>query len=266
MGTQYDILIIEDEKIVIESVKKILIPEGFKVDDTFDVEHALGKLKQNKYKLILTDLMLPKISGLKLIEIVNEKYSDIPIIMITGFATLENAVQSLKAGAFDFIPKPFAFEELLGVVYRAKKYAEMRAALKQEDQFVERLHHQRNNNDNFKKYYSLGKHLWAKLDRDGSAKLGIGEIFHKIIGKIQKVEFPPVNQIINQGNVLVRIYGQEQLLHTVWSPLSGKVIENNQKIKSNKNSNNKNLFLQDWLVCIIPTNLEEELVNLTVHR
>jgi len=111
MSFHYDVLVIEDEKVVIDSVKKILIPEGFTVDETFDVESALLNLKKNKYKLILTDLMLPKISGLKLIEIVNEKYPDIPIIMITGYATLEIAVQSLKLGAFDFIPKPFAFAD-----------------------------------------------------------------------------------------------------------------------------------------------------------
>ncbi|NOQ98366.1 MAG: response regulator, partial [Calditrichae bacterium] len=98
MFSNYDILIIEDEKVVIDSAKKILIPEGFKVDDTFSVDKALQKLKQNKYKLILTDLMLPKISGIELTEIVTQKYPDIPIIIITGYATLENAVQSLKVG------------------------------------------------------------------------------------------------------------------------------------------------------------------------
>ena len=58
MSNRYDILVIEDEKIVIDSIKKILVPEGFTIDDTYNVEIAIQNLEKNKYKLIITDLML----------------------------------------------------------------------------------------------------------------------------------------------------------------------------------------------------------------
>lgn len=262
MSLRYDVLVIEDEKVVIDSVKKILIPEGFTIDETFDVERALLNLKKNKYKLILTDLMLPKISGLKLIETVNEKYPDIPIIMITGYATLEIAVQSLKLGAFDFIPKPFAFAELLGVVHRAIKFVEIRKSSDSRAEFRKQYHQQHHLDDKLEYYYFLGKHIWTKLDQNGSAKVGVDETFSKTIGEIHKIDFPSVNEIISQGNPLARIYTNENFMHTIWAPLSGKVIENNQELEKVNTLIDKNRLFHGWLVCMIPTNLEEELQNL----
>ena len=209
--------------------------------------------------------MLPKTSGLELIEIVKRKYPQIPMIIITGYATLENAVQSLKVGAFDFIPKPFSFEELLGVVSRAINFIELMRSAKQEEDSIERLIKQLRQIDDKEKFYFLGKHSWAKLDKDGSAIVGVGETFYKIIGKIQQVIFPSVNEEIDQGNVCTRIITQDQLVHTVWAPLSGKVIKNNLEVEKNAGLINTTPFSQGWLLRIIPTNLEMELVNLTSY-
>ena len=264
MFSNYDILIIEDEKVVIDSAKKILIPEGFKVDDTFSVDKALQKLKQNKYKLILTDLMLPKISGIELTEIVTQKYPDIPIIIITGYATLENAVQSLKVGAFDFIPKPFAFEELLGVVQRAMKFRETINLSRENRTGLNSTSQQTCNGDDWGKYYLLGHHSWAKLSQDGTAILGISATYSRTIGKTQQIYFPEINDLIIQGNMLVRIITPNQMLHRVWAPLSGKVIEKNKQFEKKGIFIDEDPFIESWLVYIIPANLEEELLNLTL--
>jgi CheY-like chemotaxis protein len=262
MKTKFDILVVEDEPVVIEAAKKILTPEAFKVDEALDAETALQKLRHNKYKLILSDLMLPKISGFELIEIVKRKYSNIPIIAITGYATFENAIQSFKLGVFDFIPKPFALEELLGVVSRGMNFIEV---MNKDQKHMGRLYKQRFVEEKLIKHYFLGQHAWAKLDQDGSAVFGVGETFPQIIGEIQRVDFPTVNEEINQGNVCVRITTKDELMHTVWAPLSGRVIENNHEIEQNPNLINTDPFFRGWLVRIIPTNLESELGNLTLR-
>lgn len=267
MKNEFDILVIEDESVVIEAAKKILTPEALKVDEALDAGTALDKLQQNKYKLILSDLMLPKISGFGLIEIVKRKYPTIPIIMITGYATLENAIQSFKVGAFDFIPKPFDFEELLGVVHRAINFVEMMNNYKQVENPKELFYKEQcQSEDQLIKYYFLGEHAWVKLDQDGSAVVGVGVTFPKIIGDIVRIDFPPINEEINQGNVCVQITTQEKFVHTVWAPLSGRVIENNREIEQNANLINTDPFFQGWLVRILPTNLESELVNLTFNN
>ena len=110
MDKEYDVLIVEDESVVLASIKKIIEPENLVVDAAVDVDSALEKLSRNTYRLIISDLMLPKISGYDFIQVIKEKYPCIPLIVITGYATLENALQSFKTGSFDFIPKPLFWE------------------------------------------------------------------------------------------------------------------------------------------------------------
>lgn len=261
MSNRYDVLVIEDEKIVVDSIKKILIPEGFTVDDTVNVEIALQNLEKNIYKLIITDLMLPKISGLKLIEVANIKYPNIPIIMITGYATLENALLSLKYGAFDFIPKPFSFAECLGVVHRALNFIRIgRTTIEQKKN--SRIFNTQTIKDYPDKYYLLGKFIWVKIDRNGSAEVGVDRIFPKTIGDIKHIKLPLANEQVVQGEALTQIHTEDHYIHTIWAPLSGRIIDIRQNIKSNNNLIDKDIFFQDWLVSMIPTNLEEEIPNL----
>lgn len=261
MSNRYDILVIEDEKIVIDSIKKILVPEGFTIDDTYNVEIALQNLEKNKYKLIITDLMLPGISGLELIETTSLKYPDIPIIMITGYATLEIALQSLKFGAFDFIPKPFSFAELLGAVHRALNYININGG-KHEQTVYGRIVNKQIQKDYPEKYYFLGKYIWVKIDRNCYTEVGVNDIFPKTIGDIKEIKMPAIDEQIIQGEVLIQIYTQDLFIHTLWAPLSGRIRDVKQQTQLKGNLINKDIFFQDWLICMFPTNLEEEIPNL----
>jgi CheY-like chemotaxis protein/glycine cleavage system H lipoate-binding protein len=267
MSQQFDILFVEDEQVIVDAGRRILTSEGFNIDEALNAEIALQKLQQNRYKLILSDLMLPHISGIELIKKVKSANPDIPIIIITGYAMLENAVKSFKAGAFDFIPKPFDVEELLGVIYRAMNHIKM---MQDSDNKQKRFQPfdvsvSANAKASFKKYHFLGEHSWAKLDEDGVTLIGAGETFAGKMGAIEQVEFPIINTEIRQGNLCVRIVSQENLVHMVWAPLSGSVVGINQEIEKNANLINTDPFNLGWLVKIIPTNLESELENLILH-
>lgn len=112
-------MVVDDEQIVQESVRRILGEEGFIVDTVSRVDQALGLLKKATYDLILTDLMMPERNGMELVEAVAAEYPDTGIIMFTGYPTVSSAVKSIKAGALDYLPKPFTPEELLEVTQRA---------------------------------------------------------------------------------------------------------------------------------------------------
>jgi CheY-like chemotaxis protein len=265
MNEQFDILIVENEQVIVEAARKILIPESLIIDEASSSEIALEKLQQNKYKLIISDLMLPRISGVDLIKKVKDNDPEIPIIIITGYAMLENAVKCFKLGAFDFIPKPFDIEELLGVVYRAMKHGEMireasARGKKSQPFYASALP---NAEASLNQYYFLGEHSWAKLNGEGVIIVGVGATFPGRLGEIQQIELPLINTEVLQGNLCVRIISTEQLIHMVWAPLSGKVIEINHEIEKNPNLINSDPFHHGWLVKIIPTNLQSELENLT---
>ncbi|NIR52786.1 response regulator [candidate division KSB1 bacterium] len=257
MNNKCDILVVEDEPVVIDAAKKILVPEGYKVDDAEDAESALHKLEGNKYHVILSDLMLPNITGLGLLERVKCREPAVPVVMITGYATLENAVKSFKDGAFDFIPKPFDMEELLGVVYRARKFFELSRNRKDSLAEVPGM------NDEAVKSYFLGDHAFASLAEDGSVLFAVGKTFPKLMGEVKDVELPEVDTEVLQGNPCVKIITRNKLVHKVWAPLSGRVIEINHKLEEDTGLIDSDPFDQGWLVRVIPTNLENELENLT---
>jgi DNA-binding NtrC family response regulator len=119
MRSGFDVLLVEDEPVVREAAARILRPEGLTLDRVEDVDGALARLRKADYRLVLSDLMLPGFSGFDLLERVTGERPQLPVILITGYATIENALAAFKKGAFDFLPKPFDVAELLGVVRRA---------------------------------------------------------------------------------------------------------------------------------------------------
>jgi len=113
------ILVIDDEQRIREGCFKILIKENCLVELAESGERGLEMLAENYYDIILTDLMMPGISGMEVIAKVREQHLDTVVIVITGFATLEHSIEAMKKGAFDFIPKPFTPEQLRVVVGKA---------------------------------------------------------------------------------------------------------------------------------------------------
>ena len=113
------ILVIDDEQIVHESVSRILEDEGYIVDAAYRVDQALDKLSKGRYDLVLTDLMMPDRSGMDAVEAVARDHPDTGVVMFTGYATVDSAVQSMKLGAFDYLPKPFTPDELVEVIGNA---------------------------------------------------------------------------------------------------------------------------------------------------
>jgi DNA-binding response OmpR family regulator len=113
------ILVVDDEQIVHESVQRILEDEGFSVDGALRVDKALELLQQGSYDLVITDLMMPDRSGMDAVRAVAQDHPDAGVVMFTGFATVDSAVESMKLGALDYLPKPFTPEELLKVVHRS---------------------------------------------------------------------------------------------------------------------------------------------------
>ena len=112
------ILVVDDERGLREGCRRILESESYSVILAEDGKQGLELLQKNSYDLILVDLMMPVMSGMELLEKTNELEGDLVKIVITGFATIETAVEAMKHGAYDYIPKPFSPDQLIAVVNR----------------------------------------------------------------------------------------------------------------------------------------------------
>ncbi len=122
----HSILLVEDELSMRLGMHHTLQKVGYDVHDASSAEEALTLLSENNYDLVISDLRMPGMSGLELLQHIREYTPDLGVIIITAFAEVELAVQAIKDGAFDFLSKPFQSDGLLIVVERYFKYLDLK--------------------------------------------------------------------------------------------------------------------------------------------
>ena len=123
------ILVVDDAPETLEVLRRNLESEGYRVFTAPGVAEALGVLETNRIDLVITDYKMPKVSGLDLVRHVRENFKDTEVVMITGYASIEGAIQAIKTGAEEYLAKPFTDEELFRAVRRAlEKQTRRRAA------------------------------------------------------------------------------------------------------------------------------------------
>jgi response regulator RpfG family c-di-GMP phosphodiesterase len=113
------ILVVDDERVIREILAEFLALEGFSVHTVEDGEKALTELRLHPYDLLITDLKMPRLSGLQLLERVEAERLGVLTVLMTGFGTVETAIEAMKKGAYDYLLKPFKVEEVIHVVERA---------------------------------------------------------------------------------------------------------------------------------------------------
>ncbi len=113
------ILVVDDSEATLEVIQRNLSGEGYRVFTAGNVGDAITIIESTTLDLVITDLKMPKVSGLDLIRHLRENYKDTEVMMITGYATVEGAVEAVKAGAEGYLSKPFTDGELLGAVHTA---------------------------------------------------------------------------------------------------------------------------------------------------
>jgi len=122
-NSQYGILIVDDEPLIRQSLYEILRIDGYSAGMAASGRKALDMLKTQKYDVVVTDMKMPEISGMELLEKIKEISPDIEVILITGYGTIETAVQAMKKGAADYVTKPInddEFKIIIGNIIKKK--------------------------------------------------------------------------------------------------------------------------------------------------
>jgi DNA-binding NtrC family response regulator len=119
MDSHYDILILDDEPIVGQRLKPALEKEGHLVEIFVDPRSALKRIGEKGFDIVVTDIRMDDIDGVQVLERVSAMSARTKVVMITGYATIEIARESLTKGAFDFIAKPFKLGEIRGTIQKA---------------------------------------------------------------------------------------------------------------------------------------------------
>jgi response regulator RpfG family c-di-GMP phosphodiesterase len=112
------VLVVDDEKVIREILADFLSLEGFSVATAPDGLAALERLSQESFDMVISDLKMPNIGGLELLEQIKIHHENVLTVIMTGFGTVETAIEAMKKGAYDYILKPFNVEEVIHIVHR----------------------------------------------------------------------------------------------------------------------------------------------------
>jgi DNA-binding NtrC family response regulator len=124
------ILVVEDDRAMCQLLFDLLREDGYAVDVAHDGESAIEKYRTASFDLTITDLMMPKMKGIELIQKLREIDGGAPVLLITAFGTIESAVEAMRAGAFHYVTKPFHNDEILIQVKRALEQQRLQKELK----------------------------------------------------------------------------------------------------------------------------------------
>ena len=114
-----NVLVVDDERTVCNSCKKILTQEGYNVDVALSGEEALNKVKGKGFDVLITDWKMPEIDGIEVAKRIKKENPNIAVIMITGYPSVESSINAIRSGVSDYVPKPFTPEELSDAMVRA---------------------------------------------------------------------------------------------------------------------------------------------------
>ena len=130
----YQILIVDDEPLIRKSLYEILRIDGYRVQMAASGEEALDILEKNEIDIVVTDFKLPKISGLQLLQEIKSRTPKAEVILITGYGSIESAVEAMKKGAFDYITKPINDAEIkitIGKILEKRKLIDENESLRE---------------------------------------------------------------------------------------------------------------------------------------
>ncbi|MFH2009378.1 MAG: response regulator [bacterium] len=255
-ATQTDrrILVIDDEEVVHASLRKILSRLGLGVEAVYSAQQGLDQLAQGPFDLIITDLMMPGMNGIELLEALHERKCHTPILMITGYPTIRTAVQALRMGAMDYIAKPYTRKELLAPIKRALRLDESDSELELEQrQDAPRPEDLTPGDEVY-----LPHHSWARFQQEGTFLLGMEASFLQAIGTPVSCARPEEMDLIEQGYIGIRLVSAEGDEHGIAMPLSGQVLEVNTAALNDLSK----LTADQWLLRLLPSRLAAELALL----
>ena len=262
------ILAIDDEPVVLDSFRKILVLAGYCVDTVETGQEALGLLRKNDYDFVFTDLKMPGMDGLDVTKASKHLRPDIDVVMITGYATIESAVDAIKYGASDYVQKPFTEDEL--VDFTDKLVIRRQDRIERQTPPTVRLVTASSHESESDHVVNVpggifisSQHTWVSVETNGQARVGLDDFIHKSLGPTDDVVFPSLGATVKKGAPLFTIWRGEHSL-TFPSPLDGKITRVNHDLTYHLDLLMRRPYQMGWICALEPANLSADLTEMTI--
>jgi len=264
------ILCVDDEDVILDSFRKILVLDGYAVDTVNSGPEAINLVKSNHYDFLFTDLKMPEMDGVDVVKAVKHLRPDIDVIIITGYATVETAVDCMKLGAMDYVQKPFTEDELLEFTKKSliKRQDKIQKQLKPRVHIAHVAEEEKLSKGEFAipgGVFISESHCWAAVGQDGVVKVGIDDFAKKLIGKIDKIDFPNLGMSIEKGQPLFSVK-QGNKLAQFYAPVSGQVKAINHDLAEDFDVLDFTPYEKNWVCSIDADKLEIELGELKIGK
>ena len=262
------ILAVDDEPVILDSFRKILVLAGFSVDTVESGQEALSLVRKHDYDFVFTDLKMPGMDGLDVTKAVHHLRPDVDIAIITGYGTVETAVDSMRFGAVDYVQKPFTEDELVEFANRLlirrqdrrERLTPPEIRLVTPSKAGVTSPHVVNVPGGV---YVSPEHSWLRVEMTGEARVGLDDLFHKSIGPIAAVELPEPGKVVRRGEPLfgLRVDGQELGFS---APVGGKVVQVNHELDYQLELMRLRPYENGWICTIDPDRLTADLAQLVI--
>jgi CheY-like chemotaxis protein len=239
------ILVLDDDPIVTLSCKRILGAEGYSISTVQKGEDALIKLAKEDYDLLISDVRLPDISGMEVLKEARIIKPQTDVVIITGYPTLEDAKESVRLGAAEYIEKPFTPDFMLNV---AKKVFDKRGWILRKafiDEFRDSVVSIRDK-ENPVIFYKEG--TWARPTKEGLWEIGCDLRYWLLSGNLMYVEFIKDVDKLNAGQPFARIYTSGGQARDLLSPMNAELREVNTKANDVMAALLKDHLSEGWLL------------------
>ena len=264
------ILAVDDEGVVLDSFRRILVLEGFSVDTVEHGPEALGLVQRNDYDFVFTDLKMPDMDGVEVVKAVKHLRPDVDVVVVTGYGSIETAVQTLQQGACEYVQKPFTADELgeFAKNLLIKRQARIAFAQRPSVRVVTPEMAEVIPAAEFcvpgGAFLSPG-HAWVRLEPEGQVRIGIDDFIRKALGEVKEVILPERGKTVRQGDVLFTLKSKLGSVN-VASPMSGKVEHDNAGLKSDPGELIASPYDRGWVCLMTPSDLASELGTLKIGK
>jgi DNA-binding response OmpR family regulator len=264
------ILCVDDEEVILSSFRKILVLDGYSVDTVETGQEALGLIQTHHYDFVFTDLKMPEMDGVEVTKAVKHMRPDIDVIIITGYASVETAVETMRYGAMDYVQKPFTEDELLAFTKKAliKRQDKIQKQLKPKVHIT----HLPSEEDTAGGEFAIpggvfisNSHTWVSLNQEGMAKIGMDDFAKKLIGKVEAVDLPNLGMQVKARQPLFTIRQGNRKV-TFNSPVSGIVKSINTLLKENLEALDITPYENNWICMIDTDNIDNEIKELHIGK
>lgn len=257
MNSKGRILVVDDEKVVCDSCAKVFQREGFAVDTSLDARNGLSMATDTDYSAILLDVKMPDLDGIEFLGELRKSNTDVPVIVITGYPSVNDVTAAMKLGASDYVTKPFTPDEIARTVTRfifpdqpaaeqATQIPEPAALVVPEvEPWIAAPED-----------YRFLDEAWLQVGEDGSVRVGFFLSRQEMMA-IESARLPLVGEVVYRGLPLAA-FTIGNKCRVIPSPVSGELIEVNRNLAGHPAGEWEYPCQEAWIARLRPTELEHD--------